>query len=94
MNGAALRPAHESARRAPGRRAADPVYHGARRGPPARRPRAAATGAQLGGRLYDLFHKDDLVWVAALGLALLAAVLALMIGGPAATRRHAALAEA
>ena len=54
----------------------------------------AAAGAFLGGFLYDLFAKYDFVWVAALGLALLAAVLALMIGGPQATRRHVALVGA
>ena len=51
-----------------------------------------AVGAFLGGYLYDLFATYDFVWIAALALALLAAVLALLIGGPDATRRHAALA--
>lgn len=51
-----------------------------------------AAGAFLGGYLYDLFATYRFVWVVALGLALLAAALALMIGGPDATRRRAALA--
>jgi MFS family permease len=54
----------------------------------------AAAGAFLGGYLYDMFAKYDFVWVAALGLALLASALALMIGGPTATRRRAAPAAA
>jgi MFS family permease len=54
----------------------------------------AAAGAFLGGYLYDMFAKYDFVWVAALGLAVLAAALALMIGGPGTTRRRAALAAA
>ncbi|HEX7006699.1 MAG TPA: MFS transporter [Alphaproteobacteria bacterium] len=51
-----------------------------------------AVGAFFGGYLYDLFATYTIVWILALGLALLAAALALMIGGPEATRRRAAMA--